>query len=104
MSNSSCDTSHWDKVLAKLIPSMEERCNRANLQEGVAYTKCQNVKGVMTYSHVGKFVRSYRMGSGDGMTLHWEFNLDGKIYTENDAMWGSLSGDELVYYTPTLAR
>ena len=100
MSNSS-DAGCWDKVLTKLIPLMEERCNRANLKEGVAYTKCQNVKGVVRYTDVGQFVRSYRMGSGDGMTLHWEFDLDGKIYTENDALWGSLSGQELVYYTPT---
>ena len=100
MSKSS-DTNRWEKVLAELVPSMEQRCNRANLQIGVAYTKCQSVKGVMRYTDVGQFVRSYRMGSGDGMTLHWEFDLDGKIYTENDALWGSITGEELVYYTPT---
>jgi hypothetical protein len=38
------------------------------------------------------------MGSGDGMTLHWEFTLDGNIYTESDEMWGSRTGEELVYY------
>lgn len=85
-------------LLDKIIPILEERCSRANLKEGVAYTKCQQVNGVMTYTNVGRFVRSYRMGSGDGMTLHWEFSLDGKLYTESDEMWGSRTGEELVYY------
>jgi hypothetical protein len=38
------------------------------------------------------------MGSGDGMTLHWEFNLDGVITTEDNEMWGSVSGSELAWF------
>jgi hypothetical protein len=32
------------------------------------------------------------------MTLHWEFNKDGKITTLGDAMWGSVSGQELTQF------
>jgi hypothetical protein len=38
------------------------------------------------------------MGSGDGMTAHWDFDNNGVITTEDDDMWGSLSGAELVYF------
>jgi len=89
----------FSRLREPLILSMEKRCNRANLTVGVSYTKCQKVGGVMRYTDVGRFVRSYRMGSGDGMTIHWEFDLDGKITTEDDEMWGSVDGEELVYYT-----
>ena len=94
MSNSS-------DLLDKMIPILEKHCNRANLKEGVSYTKCQRVNGKMKYTDVGRFVRSYCMGSGDGMTLHWEFNIDGKVYTESDDMWGSIDGEELMYYKET---
>jgi hypothetical protein len=36
------------------------------------------------------------MGSGDGMTLHWEFIKDGNTIRVDDEMWGSLAGTELV--------
>jgi hypothetical protein len=36
------------------------------------------------------------MGSGDGMTAHWEFELEGQTIVVNDEMWGSLGGQELV--------
>lgn len=39
------------------------------------------------------------MGSGDGTTVHLEFERDGTKITVNDEMWGSVSGDELVYFT-----
>jgi len=45
--------------------------------------------------YVGRFVRAYRMGSGDGMTAHWEFNYNGLITTVDDSIWGSVSGAEL---------
>ena len=77
---------------------MQARINRANLDPTKSYIKVQKVNGVTIQKAVGQFMRSYRMGSGDGMTLHWEFNLDGVITTENDEMWGSVSGSELTWF------
>ena len=74
------------------------RVNRANLDTSKKYIRVRKEGGVVTETPVGFFVRSYRMGSGDGMTLHWEFNLDGNITTETDEMWGSLSGSELTWF------
>lgn len=77
---------------------LQTRINRGNLDPAKSYIKVQKVNGVTTQTPVGRFVRSYRMGSGDGMTLHWEFNLDGVITVEEDAMWRSVSGSELTWY------
>jgi hypothetical protein len=38
------------------------------------------------------------MGSGDGTTFHWEFNLNGKITTEEDEAFGFLNGEELIWF------
>jgi len=54
--------------------------------------------GVTSETKLGRFVRSYRMGSGDGMTVHTEFSLNGVVSTVHDEMWGSVSGIELVWY------
>jgi len=48
--------------------------------------------------YVGRFVQAYHAGSGDGMTAHWQFDNKGVITTEDDAMWGSLSGAELAHF------
>jgi len=77
---------------------MQSRIDRANLNTEKSYIRLQTVKGLLTYKPVGRFIRSYRMGSGDGMTVHWEFNMDGNITTEGDAMWGSVSGSELAWF------
>ncbi len=77
---------------------MQARINRANLDSAKSYIKIKKVNGVTTQTPVGRFVRSYRMGSGDGMTLHWEFNLDGVITVEEELMWGTLSGSELTWF------
>ena len=77
---------------------MNQRISRGQLEVGKAYIKIKEVTGTVTEEDVGTFIRSYRMGSGDGMTLHWEFNKDDKITTIDDAMWGSVSGKELTYY------
>jgi hypothetical protein len=77
---------------------MSQRISRGQLEVGKAYIKIKEVNGKVTEEDVGTFMRSYRMGSGDGMTLHWEFNKDGVIVTIDDAMWGSISGKELTYY------
>jgi hypothetical protein len=73
---------------------MERRVSRTDLDPTKKYLKVQG--GVRTY--VGRFVRAYRMGSGDGMTAHWEFDNNGAVMTVDDEMWGSISGTELAYF------
>jgi len=77
---------------------MAARVDRANLDTTKSYIRVRTVNGVVTETPVGFFVRSYRMGSGDGMTVHWEFNLNGTLTTENDEMWGSVAGTELTWF------
>lgn len=77
---------------------VESRVARAHLDTTKSYIRVQTINGVTTEKPVGRFVRSYRMGSGDGMTIHWEFNLDGIITTEDDQLWGSTSGLELAWF------
>lgn len=72
--------------------SMASRASRLDLNTTKNY--CMVRGSDVTF--VGKFVRSYRMGSGDGMTAHWEFMNDGKVTRVDDEMWGSLGGAELV--------
>ncbi len=56
----------------------------------------KKVNGKNVETDVGLFVRAYRMGSGDGMTIHWEFLKDSVTIVIDDAMWGSIEGSELV--------
>jgi hypothetical protein len=42
------------------------------------------------------------MGSGDGTTVHTEFELDGKNICVNDEMWGSVNGEELIYFAEVI--
>ena len=79
-------------------PIMESRISRAQLKPGTEYIKIKQVNGVNKEENVGVFVCSYHMGSGDGMTCHWEFKKDGIITTFDDEMWGSVSGSELIWY------
>lgn len=72
------------------------RISRLNLDTTKNYEKVQLVNGVQTVTPLGRFVQAYRTGSGDGMTAHWEFELDGKKITVYDQMWGSVGGQELV--------
>ena len=74
------------------------RIARANLETSKSYIKVQKVDGKDVETKVGRFIRSYYMGSGDGMTFHWEFNLDGNIITEQDTAFGSVSGEELLWF------
>jgi len=74
---------------------LTKRISRLNLNTTKNYEKVQLVNGVEIATLVGRFVKSYRMGSGDGMTAHWEFELDGKAIVVNDEMWGSIGGEEL---------
>ena len=75
---------------------LASRMSRADLDTKKCYIKVQNVGGKRVEEEVGQFVRSYRMGSGDGMTLHWEFLKDGQVIRVDDEMWGSVGGQELV--------
>ena len=79
---------------------MISRASRMNLDTTKSYIKVQTVAGKRVEEVVGQFVRSYRMGSGDGMTVHWEFIKDGKTIRVDDEMWGSLAGTELVGFVP----
>jgi hypothetical protein len=77
---------------------MTKRIVRALLDEKKSYVMIKMVGGAEIRTEVGRFVRSYCMGSGDGMTLHWEFNKEGKVTTVDDEMWGSVGGQELVQF------
>ena len=76
--------------------TLNARVSRIDLNPKKCYAKVQTTSGGMNEeSYVGRFVRAYRMGSGNGMTAHWEFNNNGKIITVDDQMWGSINGKEL---------
>jgi hypothetical protein len=75
---------------------LESRCSRANLDTTKEYMMVKKVNGKNVETDVGLFVRAYRMGSGDGMTIHWEFLKDSVTIVIDDAMWGSIEGSELV--------
>ena len=74
---------------------LNQRLSRADLKVGTAYYKHKN--GRQTY--VGTFVQMYRMGSGDGMTIHAEFLCNGKTIQVDEEMWGSVDGYELTWFT-----
>ena len=74
--------------------SLASRASRLNLDTSKHY--CVVRGGGSEPVYAGQFVRSYRMGSGDGMTAHWEFTNEGKVTRVDDEMWGSLSGAELI--------
>lgn len=78
---------------------MESRISRTQLIVGNEYYKNQTIGGILKKEYVGKYIRTYWMGSGDGTTVHLEFERDGAKITVNDEMWGSVSGDELAYFT-----
>jgi len=75
---------------------METRWARGDLDTKKQYIKIQRKGNDLIEVPVGRFVKSYRMGSGDGMTIHWEFEKDGVITRIDDEMWGSVSGKELL--------
>jgi hypothetical protein len=81
---------------------LQPRIDRVNLDTKKCYTRVHKVNGSQTQTYVGQFVRSYTMGSGDGMTVHLEFNDNGTITTIGEEMWGSVSGDELSHFIETV--
>ena len=86
----------YHKIISDM---MESRISRTQLIVGNEYYKNQMVKGTLIKEYVGKYIRTYWMGSGDGTTVHLEFEKDGAKLTVNDEMWGNISGEELAYFT-----
>ena len=77
---------------------IESRISRVNLDVNKKYTRVKVVNGSLLKEYVGKFVKTYRMGSGDGMTVHMEFNDNGRVTRVDEEMWGSVGGYELSYF------
>jgi len=75
---------------------LKTRYERGKLDISKRYDKIEKINGTELITYVGQFIRSYRMGSGDGMTLHWDFNDNGKVVTVNEEMWGSINEQELI--------
>ena len=78
---------------------MEKRIDRTQLDTSKSYYQKRIINGKMTQTYLGKFVKTYRMGSGDVMTVHTEFDNFGTRVVVDEEMWGSLNGSELSYYT-----
>jgi hypothetical protein len=85
-----------------LLQSIEgifiQRNSRAYLDTTKSYIKVQRTKAGILEEPVGRFVRSYCMGSGDGMTLHWEFIKDDKTIVIDDQRWGPIDGSTMVEF------
>jgi len=71
---------------------IQSRMSRTDLDTTKCYTKIQHGKE----EYVGRFIRCYRMGSGDGQTFHWEFDNAGKIIRIADEAYGNIDGQGLV--------
>lgn len=87
-----------DSLVTKSENLCVSRISRAQLDTTKCYIKVRQIDGKDVEEKVGQFIRSYTMGSGDGTTVHWEFKLNGKVTTESDEMFGSVSGVELTWY------
>ena len=79
------------KALPNIEAELKNRFSRANLKPGVSYVQH---KGLASWP-VGKFVRSYYQGSGEGMEMVCVFDT-GEV---REDMWGSPEGKELTYFT-----
>jgi hypothetical protein len=80
---------------------IESRITRVDLDVTKKYTQVRIVNDTKVKEYLGKFVKVYRMGSGDGMTVHMEFNDNGRVTRVDEEMWGSISGRELSYFIET---
>lgn len=83
-----------DQIQIDVDAMMYKRVERTQLKPGYQYVRVHFGKT----EFVGEFQRSYTSGSGDGMTIHYEFSWNGYTYTIHDDMWGSVSGDELMHF------
>jgi len=77
---------------------LSARYRRVDLDVTKYYMEVKCVDGVYNTKYVGRFVRVFRMGSGDGMSVHMEFDDNGRRTFIDEEMWGSLYGDELSYF------
>jgi len=77
---------------------IEKKISRVNLDVNKNYIKVNIVNNAVVREYVGKFVKTYCMGSGDGMTVHIEFNNNGTVSRVDEEMWGSVNGYELSYF------
>jgi hypothetical protein len=80
---------------------IQKRISRVNLDVTKNYTRVRIINNNAVKQFVGRFVKTYRMGSGDGMTVHMEFNDNGRITKVDEEMWGSVTGYELSYFIET---
>ena len=83
-------------------PLMQARISRLNLDDTKFYEKIVKTAKGTQFIYLGRFVRSYRMGSGDGMTAHWDFDNNGVTTTVDDELWGSVGGNELIGFRAVL--
>lgn len=81
---------------------LQARLNRLNLDDTKFYEKIVKTEKGTQFIYLGRFVRSYRMGSGDGMTAHWDFDNNGVTTTVDDELWGTVNGAELIGFRAVL--
>jgi len=75
------------------------RISRVSLDTTKFYEQVKtSADGTVSIKYLGKFIKSYKMGSGDGTTVHCEFDNNGVITRIDEEMWGSVSGRELSYF------
>ena len=85
-------------ILAGAPRLIRNRINRANLDKNKCYIQVKTTDGMEQEEYVGRFVRTYRMGSGDGTQLFVEFNDNGRFVTIEEEMWGHVNGAGLSYF------
>jgi hypothetical protein len=83
-------------LITSLLQTLQSRCSRDDLDTSKQYIMVKKVDGKVVEEEVGYFVKCYQMGSGDGMTLHWEFLKNGITIHIQDDMWGTIDGTELI--------
>jgi len=81
------------EAIASILGS---RMSRMNLDTKKNYIKVHTKEGKTVEEPVGRFVRAYQMGSGEGMTAHWEFMKDGKTIRVDDEFFGALTNKNLL--------
>lgn len=90
-------------LLESIEGILRQRISRAALDTTKSYIKVQRTQGGVVEEPVGRFIRTYYMGSGDGMTVHWEFIKDNKTILINDEIWGTIDSHDLVRFKEDLS-
>ena len=85
-------------LLQSIEGILRQQNSRTHLDTTKSYIKVQRTEAGILEERVGRFVRSYCMGSGDGMTLHWEFIKDDKTIVIDDQRWGPINGSTMVEF------